>query len=251
MRRHALSLGLLLFLSLAGCAPANEASSGVVPATVTAAAVLLPAASATSTAPGGPLPVPSETHTAAVAATPSPAAELEVLALTDGVLQSTDCHFTLVVPDGWEALNDPDSAWFQDRSVGPCVLGLRPMDWRESVQDSELDLPQYPLTVAVASAPAEQVSYLVFIEPRDSEWVVTGRQGYEEPAESSQVGGNLLVRGVGAFGLYTKETASYAGIGEAARAFLWDGGNRTALFEELLYAQTSVLDQVIQSFAFR
>jgi len=131
------------------------------------------------------------------------------------------------------------------------VFGLRPVDWRESVQDSELDLPQYPLTVAVASAPAEQVSYLVFIEPRDSEWVVTGRQGYEEPAESSQVGGNLLVRGVGAFGLYTKETASYAGIGEAARAFLWDGGNRTVLFEELLYAQTGVLDQVIESFAFR
>jgi hypothetical protein len=150
-------------------------------------------------------------------------------------LENRQCGFRIDMPFDWVAVDYTSNTWYQHPKVDKCIFGLRPGNWQEMQQQSDILLEEVPVIIVIASAPPQAVSALVFLWYKEGTWFVEGRHSLRAETEVRYLHGNLLVRRQGTYGLMTKDTYSYAGLGGVWRALLWDGGERTALFEDYYY----------------
>jgi hypothetical protein len=112
-----------------------------------------------------------------------------------------------------------------------CSLGIRSPDWAQVVADFEVSMNEFPIYVVAYSLPPEEAARHALIFREQGKWIVTGRQGFEEEAEVVQAGEVTIVRGSAPYGLTTKDTGSYAGLGTAFRALLFEDPTYTAIVE--------------------
>ncbi len=162
------------------------------------------------------------------------------------------CGFRVDIPPQWEVVSQPVEqwGWFDDPAIAGCVFGFRPANWEQIVAEQPIMLGDSAITLATARTPPDAVSQWAFLQLRGGEWIVTGRQGAEEPADVSELSGLLLVRGQGEEGTYTKDTASYSGLALPWRALLSDRSSRTALFLQGPLPYDNELQILLETFHF-
>jgi hypothetical protein len=140
---------------------------------------------------------------------------------TEAGFVSPDCHVAFSHPADWEVVRDtldPGDA---------CRFTLRPLDWpqRLAAQDS-IDVD----TIWLHIAPRGVWHYGPEspFERTDSGWVVLGRHGIEQPADTVSGPGWTGLRGTAVQGCYRLE-GGYAGICGQFTALVGTGGQSVLL----------------------
>jgi hypothetical protein len=136
--------------------------------------------------------------------------------------QDKECGIDFIYPINWEVFPIEGIGYNTD-----CSLGLRPLNYDQVREESEILLNEYAFSLEVRSSSFDQATFGCFFVMRDDEWYVEGRHTNYSPAEIMMRGDYLLLRGEGIVGLYSKDTLSYIGLGSMERALLYNRNGRS------------------------
>jgi hypothetical protein len=154
--------------------------------------------------------------------------------------QLADCRLAFASPAGWQTD-------IRERN-DVCWIRLRPEDWTQEIQSSDIDLPDYPVEVEARHqsflSAAEQAGF----EWRQGKWLAHGRQGMETDVEAISGEGWGGLRAAPQIGSHYKK-GGFAGLAETDRILIQAKDGRIALIEGLGRAHEAS-EKILSTFRF-